>query len=56
MAGDLSDDEDQMQMGRGGGEVDMDDEDDNLGPRQGGHIGGRQRQQAPHDDEDDENF
>jgi hypothetical protein len=56
MTDDLSDDEHPMQMGRGGGEVDMDDEDDNLDPRQGGHIRGRQKQRVPHDDEDDENF
>ncbi len=72
MTGDLSDDEDQMQMGREGGMDDDDDLEAEINPRRGdgdahqrGSIRGRpnaangqrqQRQQPAPYDDDDENF
>ncbi|CAF0719065.1 unnamed protein product [Adineta steineri] len=55
MTGDLSDNEDQMHMGRGGNENGMDD-DDIINARANPRRGGRKQQQPAHDDEDDENF
>lgn len=58
MTDDLSDEE---QMGRGGGGIDMNGDDENLDmevdPKRGGRRQKqRSKQRVPHDDDDDENF